>query len=371
MEIQVNNTAATSDDLVLLRCQHPARQPTVNCQVRLTSNETSPVTVVVHDPTGRLLFPNAGTVTLTLPVSQAFVPFQISGQKASAAIGDALIEARVTNLSGQVAGKRPVTVVSFGSAKMKLTPGANYSLVGTTYGPVGSPAVKFSAQASILPPGVNCSAPQLTNVRIGIMQEVSGAAGFITRVWTNPTVVFNAGIHGKTVVEHVNITTSTSFAPSVHQPVNDGFAGAFPFYDTGQNSANALQPPTGCPGGSAATSDDSPSSPFLATFSIPAVATDGTTVGNAIWQNRVHITRTNHFRTFCVNLNTATQDFCALRQATWDINLDSALPGQHATVTADAVAVANPTAVLPQANSALKVTTSAQSGATKTFTSPP
>jgi GT2 family glycosyltransferase len=371
VEIQVNNTVASNDDLVVLRCQHPVQAQKVTCRIRLTSTEVQPVTIVLHDPAGRLLFPAAATATLTLPVSKAFVTFQITGQQASAAIGDALIEARVTNVSGPVAGKKPVTVVSFGSAQMNLTQGANYSLVGTTYNTVGSPAVKFSAQASILPSGVDCSAPQLTNIRIGIMQQVTGAAGAVTRVWTNPTVNFNAGIHGKTVVEHQTVSVESGFAPSVHQPVNDGWSGAFPFYDTGQHSANALKPPIGCSGGSAATSDDSPGTGFPATFSIPAVATDGTTVGNAIWQNRVHVTRTNHFGTYCVSLDTTTKVFCALRQASWDINLDSALPNQHATVTADAVATTSPAAVLPQANNAQQIATAAVSGAAKTFTSPP
>lgn len=370
VEIQVNNTAAATDDLVLLRSQHPARRPAVSCQIRLTSNETGPVTIVLHDPAGRLLFPAAASVTLTLPVSKAFVAFQISGQNASAAIGDALVEARVGTVSGPVAGRTPVTVVSFANAQLTLTQGGNYSLTGGSYSVVGTPAVKFSAKATIQPAGVDCSAPQIKNIRIGLMQELTGGAGWVTRSWTNPTVVFSAHTSGKSVIEQATVTASKSYTPAVTQPVNDGFAGAFPMYDTGQNSATALEPPIGCAGGTAATSDDSPSSAFPATFSVPAVAADGSTVGNAIWQNQGHLTRVNHFRTFCVTFDTTSHEFSALRQATWDINLDSALANQHATVSADAGATADPAATLPQANDAPTVITTTQSGATKTFTSP-
>lgn len=363
VEIQVNSTVASNDDLVVLRCQHPVRAQKVTCRIRLTSTEVQPVTIVLHDPTGRLLFPAAATATLTLPVSKAFVTFQITGQNASAAIGDALIEARVTNVSGPVAGTKPVTVVSFGNAKMKLTPGGTYGLVGGVYTVVGFPAtaVGFSAQASLLPAGVDRSVPQLTNIRTAIMQESSNFV--VTSVWNNPKVAFNAGTpHGKTVIEPVTISLKTTYAATVSQPVNDGVAGAFPLYS---KSATALAVP-----GSAATSSDTPGWPFPATFSLPAVATDGSTVGNALWQNRVHITRTEHFRTYCVAFDTSAGSFCALRQATWDLSTDSSAANQRATASADTAASATPVATPPTANNAPTTdTTPAVGPATMTFTS--
>src|SRR5262249_41645124 len=151
------------------------------------------------------------------------------------------------------------------------------------------------------------------------------------------------------------------------QPINDGFDGAFPLYD---RSANALRIPLGCTGGAAATANDTPMASFPPTFSIPAVATDGTTVGTAIWQTRVHITRTLHFRTYGVTFDTASGAFCALRQATWDLSVDSALANQHVAVSADAAATVNPAATGPQANHAPRTATPAAVGAaTMTFTS--
>ena len=94
------------------------------------------------------------------------------------------------------------------------------------------------------------------------------------------------------------------------------------------------------------------------------------------WQTRVHVTRTEHFRTYCVVFDATSAasrqaSFCALRQATWDLNIDSANPDQHATVSPDAAATANPVAALPIANNAPTTETQAPVGAaTQTFTSP-
>jgi GT2 family glycosyltransferase len=380
VEIQVNNTPATNDDLVLLRCQHPARHPTVTCRIRLTSNATRPVTVVLHDPRGRLLFPDAATVTLVLPVSKAFVAFQISGQQASAAIGDARIEARVNNLSGQVAGTKPVTVVSFGNASLRIDQGGNYKLVGNTYTVtdlVHPNAVDFAAQATIQPAGVNCSAPQLANIRVGFMQDASNFAA--ANFYTDPTVTFlPTAPHGKHVVVPVTISDTFIVDPTVQQPVNDGEdhpVDSFPLFglDPGETAI-----PLGCTAqGTAATSSDTPNAiNIAATFSLLATATDGTVVGTTLWQTRTHVTRTRHFRTFCVTFDSTSAasrlaSFCALRQASWDINLDSANANQHASVNPDGPATADPVARLPIANNApLKEAWAAVGPATKTFISP-
>ena len=151
VEIQVNNTATANDDVVRMHCIHPPSTPTINCQIRLTSNEAAPVTVVLRDPTGRLAFPSNPTTTLTLPVSKAFVPFTISGQNPSAAIGDALIQAHVGAAAGPIAGTRAVTVVSFGAAQIQLVQGGNYGFVGDLYTVPGGVAVTFNSKATIRP----------------------------------------------------------------------------------------------------------------------------------------------------------------------------------------------------------------------------
>jgi hypothetical protein len=370
VEIQINNSATAADDLVLLRSQHPARQPAVSCQIRLTSTEQGPVTVVLHDPSGRLAFPAAASVELTLPASKAFVSFQITGQNASAAIGDALVEARAGSVTGPVAGRRAVTVVSFGNAQMTLAQGGDYAIVGGNYTVTGFPAVhaaNFTARAAIQPAGVDCTAPQLKDIRVAIMQEISNLQ--VVRTYDNPTVNFNSSApHATPVTVPVSISLTTTLATSVQQPVNDGADGAFPLYD---NGALAVSIPAGCANAAPATSNDTPSVTFPATFSIPATTAAGTTIGTVVWRSQAKITRTNHFRTYCAAFDTVAKTFTALREATWDLDLDSSQPGQHAQVHPDAPAASDPVAVLPQFNHADKTSTAAPVGtATKTFTSP-
>jgi glycosyltransferase involved in cell wall biosynthesis len=365
VEIQVNNTAAANDDVVRLHCLHPPSRPVVNCRIRLASNVTSPVTVVLRDPTGRLLFPLAAITTVTLPPSKAFVAFQISGEVASAALGDAIIEARVGNASGPVAGTRQVTVVSFGASKINLVQGGNYGFVGDAYTVVGFPAVHavdFSSQATVRPPGVDCSVPQLANMRVGIMQETSAETVIMT--WDTPTIAWLPAAPSGTIV-----TVPTTFGvtgvldPAVPQPVNDGLLGALPLYD---KTPAALTRPLGCPSGAVAKSNDTPAVQNTATFSQPA-SSGGAVVGTVTWTRRLSITRKQHFRTFCVIFNTSTNVFCALRQATWDLDLNASIAGQHATVNADAPASANPAPGPPQANGAQKLSPAGVGAATTTF----
>jgi GT2 family glycosyltransferase len=364
VEIQVNNTPTANDDVVRVHCIHPPSRPTINCQIRLTSNETVPVTVVLRDPTGRLSFPLNPTVTLTLPVSKAFVPFTISGENASVAIGDAVIEAHIGAAAGPIAGTRPVTVVSFGAAKIELVQGGNYGFVGDVYKVPGGVAVTFNSKGAIQPAGVDCSIPTLANIRVGIMQETSAQS--IPTTWDTPTIAWlPATPSGTTVTVPTTLRQTWNFDPAVPQPINDGAPGASPLYD---RAPAALTRPIGCPTGVTATSNDTPGHSAPATFAQPAKS-GGVQVGTVTWTHRVSSTRTQHFRTFCVTFNTSTNVFCALRQATWDLALNVDLPAQHATVNPDSAATVNP-ATGTQANDAEKETVGGVGAATTTFTKP-
>ena len=364
VEIQVNNTATANDDVVRMHCIHPPSTPTINCQIRLTSNEAAPVTVVLRDPTGRLAFPSNPTTTLTLPVSKAFVPFTISGQNPSAAIGDALIQAHVGAAAGPIAGTRAVTVVSFGAAQIQLVQGGNYGFVGDLYTVPGGVAVTFNSKATIRPAGVDCSIATLASIRIGIMQETSAQS--IPTTWDTPTIAWLAAApSGTTVTVPTTFRQTFNFDPAVPQPINDGVAGASPLYD---RAPAALTRPIGCPAGVAATSRDTPGHGAPATFAQPAMS-GGVQVGTVTWTHRVSSTRAQHFRTYSVTFNTATNVFCALRQATWDLALDVNQPAQHATVNPDSAATANP-ATGTQANNAEKQTLAGVGAATTTFTKP-
>lgn len=365
LDIQINNTVATNDDLVILNSTHPAHQFNVNCQMRLVGPSVGNVTVALTNPDGRLRFPNAGdtSVTLTLDAAGAFSAFVISGAAASAAMSDAVIHMHLNNTTGPEITTKTVTVVSFDQGKMQLTQGGNYSITGGMYGPAGGIAVSFGSSARIRPSGVDCSAPQVTNLRMAIMQESSNFR--IEDTWNTPTIAWlPATAAGTTVTVATTTRNTTTYAASVTQPVNDGLAGAQPLYD---NSAGALQIPTGCTGSGTAQSSDGPNQPANPTFSLP-VQVAGVAVGTVTWTNLVNTTRLEHFRTYCVVFDQVTRLFFALREAIWDVNADSALANQHATVNADAAASADP-ATGVQANNAPNTTVrSAVGAATTPFT---
>jgi hypothetical protein len=76
-----------------------------------------------------------------------------------------------------------------------------------------------------------------------------------------------------------------------------------------------------------------------------------------------------HFRTFCVVYNSSTNTAFSLREATWDINLDSASASpQHATVNPDAAASADPALGIQSNNAPLTTVNNAFGAATTNFT---
>jgi putative chitinase len=109
MEIEINDTAATTDDMVALHDN--ADRPTVPCRIRAISRSVN-AKAELSNPDGRLRFPGAGqeTVTVSLPDDGSWAAFAISGEMASAAAGDALIEVRCTKQGRPLKTTAVVTV---------------------------------------------------------------------------------------------------------------------------------------------------------------------------------------------------------------------------------------------------------------------
>lgn len=112
MEIEINDSAVTDDDWVV-RCSHSPRH-SIPCRIRATGSAAKDATVVLGNPDGRLRFPGETdtTKTLTVPPSGSWVAFEISGNTASAAIGDAVIEAHCQTPTGPVMARKTATVVA-------------------------------------------------------------------------------------------------------------------------------------------------------------------------------------------------------------------------------------------------------------------
>ena len=335
VEIEVNGTPPGQLAVVLAKCAHPSSKA-VPCRIKLKSGP-SPVTVVLHDPNNRLRFPDAADTTVTLQQAGVFVPFEISGHRPSKAVGDAVIEARVVGPAGPPCGTQKVTVVSFTNAEMDITLpqlGGNYGWDSNnrTYLAAGE-AMSFRASATIQPPGLVCAVSPLASLAVGIMQEVSYTK--ITAIYDSPEFDRSAPPPAGTkcsVAKSVRFTI-TADPLLAHLPVNDGLHKTdYPLYDKG-----ALMVPLGCPNGADAFSSDNPPifAPERWSQKVP-IPSGG--VFKVLWTRR-KVKRRDTFRTFCVIFDTskppgADGQFCALKQAVWDLDVDdSRATDQHATVT--------------------------------------
>jgi adhesin/invasin len=104
---------------------------------------------------------------------------------------------------------------------------------------------------------------------------------------------------------------------------------------------------------------------------VQTLSAGGSPAAKVTWRNPV-AGRTEHFRTFCVVFNTSNSQFCALREAIWDLDLDSSrAAAQHATVNADGAATAAPATGVAANNAATATTTVGVGAATTTFTQKP
>lgn len=351
MEIEINNTPATDDDYVQLKWEHPVKRHVVHCRIRVPTPSAQSTTVVITNPDGRLRFPNDGdtTTTVTVPADGSWASFDISGQTGSAAMNDAVIQAHCNTATGALLATKSVTVFWFDQAQIDVAIGGNYALTGGRYTPSPANAVDYSAQARIRPAGVNCAAPQVSSMRIGIVQNNTAAVH--TVIWSNPVIAWNAGVAaGTQAAAPASVRRTRSLPAGVY---NDSETHVAPLYDQpGQTSTldpNSLKPPIGCANGAAATSSDAPS-PTLPPLQLPVQNASGSVVGQASYT--ASTTTRDAFITYAVVFDTTSSELCALRQRTWDLNVDStAATPQHATAAAaDAAPVGAPVTAAPFGN---------------------
>jgi hypothetical protein len=371
VEIQINNTETTNDDVVQVKCNHPPRTFTVPCRIKVKGPATAPVKVILKNLDSRLTFPPDASVTeIELPANGTWKDFKIAGEKASRKIGDAKITVQDEAAGGDDVAEKKVTVFSFDQAQMLVTKGSNYRLVPVSGGTEfayepddpGISAVDFSAKARLRPAGLDCTAGQIAFLRVAIIQEVSGFRS--TTTWDRPIIKWGPGAQGGDTVEVERVTrVETTWDSTVKQPVNDGESNDVFLLST-LNSA--LKPPTGCDGAAAAESASFPSTRHITpTISRPAPFPNSD--ATVTWTRLVNTTLESRFRTFCVVFDLGTKEFCALRQARWTLNVDSRGPpaNQHAIVHADAPASADPAMPPPTRITAGEISTPVVVGTAK------
>src|SRR5260370_8046278 len=150
---------------------------------------------------------------------------------------------------------------------------------------------------------------------------------------------------------------STTTQPAT---ANDSATTVAPLYDQPGKAdtidANSLKPPMGCTGGAAATSNDSPSDSLQTTLVVPAETGAGLVMGTVTYhfKNR---TIEGGFTTWAVIFDTVSNEFCALRQRGWSINVDSAgaAPQKASPGASDAPASSDPLTAAPFATTLFNI----------------
>ena len=349
VEIEVNNTPAAKDDVVQLKCEHPEKRYMVPARARLTPASDADLSVVLTNPDGRLRFPAVADTqkALTLPKNGDWVAFQISGETASVAIGDAMIEAHKDSAAGMLCGKLPATVFSFDQAKITLTPMGGYAVTDTATQRIvantNPPSISYAASARLRPAALDCTVDQIKNLQVSVGQNID----FVdSQIYDMPTITWNAGVtNGTMATAPTNITMTTTSGR-----INDTDAASDPLYDIGVIFPNIRQAPVGCAGAVDATGSDTPMSVADLTLSVPAKTAGGVMVGTVKYRlNR--LTSNNSFITWCVIYDSVTKDMCAIWEGTWAVNLNSAgAAGVPTAGAATAAATTTPKIGHPFAN---------------------
>ena len=341
--IQVNDTPIADDDMVMLRDSNcpDVDRPTVKCQVILKAAQATDTIIVLSCPD--LRFPNETDTTkaVTIMAGGTAADFLISGETASANIGDATIKAdlgtkdpvtgAITD-TGTLLGEQKCTVFQISPSSMTVTTGHAYMLGAGVFAPdgvYGNPAVNLSATGSVSPAKLDMTQPQLVNLKIGIAQSSAAQCTHIVQ-YSNPIVNWNAGVGCGTVTAPYAISLEwfTSVPANTMDCVTTGDA---PVYN---QKAPALQPP----GGAAATTTDGPSiAGIVAAVKVDLTDGAGTIVGSITYSNPVAAIN-DAYSDWSVSFDSVTKAVRAWKSAGWTLNVNSVALGSAVPGPAEGVA---------------------------------
>jgi hypothetical protein len=237
----------------------------------------------------------------------------------------------------------------------------------------GAHAVDFTAHARIRPNGVNCAAPQIRDLRVGLMQNTVPPRGR-TRIFGPPAMNWAPGVASGT---HVTIPARQQTVTAVAQTSNDSEASVAPLYDqpgkAGTLDPSSLKPPIGCAGGANATSFDTPSTPIPGPLAVPVTDGAGHAVGTANYPFEKLLHKDN-FVTWAAIVNVTSGNFAPMLQRTWTLDLDTSDPGKNRPGIGAEAAASVPVTAAPfsndRSNDPANITTGPVPGATVNFVKP-
>lgn len=203
IEVNVNDTADAKDDMVRKeqKIGTTAWRQWIPCTVKIPSASNAQITSIgVTAESGTMKFSDAqakpgdsdagaANVNVTLD-AQGRGKFWITGITQSANKGDAKLQIRKNGATGDVLATQPMTVFWF-DAKIIFPSQSAASKSGNLYGITNAQYPwTFCGEATVKPTGLDATAPQVANMRLGFVQNVQ-----TTRKWhvNNPSVQAGSG----------------------------------------------------------------------------------------------------------------------------------------------------------------------------------
>lgn len=159
IEIQINNTAIESDDIVCRKSNNPQGRPTIPCRIRTLSTKAISVVLTNKAGNGEVRFPGSADTKkgLTLPASGNWVSFAISGEMESVGRNDAIIEVHKDTEMGSILAEQDLSVL-WVRLSIRGTPGAAFSALNdkiarTNPNQLGAASYTGTAGALTMVPG--------------------------------------------------------------------------------------------------------------------------------------------------------------------------------------------------------------------------
>ena len=196
-DLLINNSTEATDDLVQL--DNPfGRFPHITpCKIKL-SGSLSDVPVILGSKDNKLGFPvrESGALRLMLHSDGNFSDFSIGGYKKSDQVGDSEVRVSLESDPSTIYHRVPATVFYL-DGKLDRKIGEKY---GTFFHIVAGverieltvkppPAISFEGTAKLFPEGMDCDAPQIKDLKIGLLQNC--ISSFAETVWTNPEITWS------------------------------------------------------------------------------------------------------------------------------------------------------------------------------------
>ena len=389
IQVDVNSTTATNDDVVRYKSITPAKVFTTPVTITQTNAKfTAGLSVLLSNSDKHLGFDTQVSGATAQPtLSLVLLPntpntFYITGASKSSAIGDAIISVADLGDASKVYATKPATVFWFDAAKMSListsTPYEVYDDQNKTlvyFEPNPFVAVDLYGKAMLTPSGLSTSVPPISLLRVGIVQNLNGASkATSTARWDLvPSLTqWSSSVPRGTPASVPSYLLFTELQPNTVVDVRDPPDGFVPIYDSNP-TAYAL------PSSTAVTSvhtGDAPYIRFVPMQKYPARDRNRNVICTAMYvytPGSASIKKS--FKDWCVIYDTSASDSVVtewLSQGTWQANVTDGMH-QAATVTSSdkAVSKPDPVQVGPTANQVTAQTSTVKSSADRvTLTKP-